>query len=125
MKEMIFKQNTDVNNKVKAVSSVEKIEDKNCITYIEKKFILKLSSTDQVAPKKSQPEFNLIKSFDTKKQIERFRFESKGYFFMTNNRMLVKINYKHSLRIKIVWKTKNVPLEKVSILKNKKLEQTP
>lgn len=116
MKKILYKRNRDIHKGTKRFSIFQKSEDKECVTLIKKGFTYKVALTSEINPKVDPPRIDIIKAFDTKKKTELFEFDVKGCFYLTHERKLVKVDFHHSLRIKLAWKSKIFSPKKSAIL---------
>ena len=116
MKNIIFKKNIDAEDKTKSLSVIQKFEDKECQTEIQKSFRYAVSGAEINAPPACEPQIYIIKSFDSKKKIEMFNFQVKGSFYITHSRLLWKVEFNHTLDIKIHWKEKIFSPKKSEVL---------
>lgn len=116
MRTVQFKKKTDLNKKTKVFSITQKTEDKKCVTRVYKSFLYNVSPTAKIAPVIEQPQVNIKKCFDSEKAIEKFKFKVTGNFHITHNRVLFRVDFKHSLIIHIKWKNKVFSPKKSEIL---------
>ena len=116
MKNIIFKKNIDAEDKTKSLSIIQKFEDKECKTEIQKSFRYAVSSAEINAPQVCEPQIYIIKSFDSKKKDEMFNFQVVGSFYITHIRLLWKVEFHHTLDIKIHWKEKIFSPKKSEVL---------
>ncbi len=115
MKEILFKKKIDLTNRIKSFSISSDSEDKECKTHVEKSFlynVLLADKTEDLEP----PQIHIKKSIDTAKKLEKFNFQVKGSFYMTRDRVLIKVDFHHTLNIEIVWKTKIFSPKKSEVL---------
>lgn len=80
--------------------------DKDSSTQIVKTFTYYASKAKGDSLNIESPEIFVTKSFDTKKRVEKFNFVVKGFFYMTQERGVAKVSFKHTLDINIQWKSK-------------------
>ena len=106
MKEILHKTRNTLDQRAKIISILENSEDQNCVTNIRKNFVYVVSPEEQEAGEAPQPDIEIKKSFDTKTRDEKFAFRIKGTFFVNRHRRIVKVDYCHSLKIHLHWKTK-------------------
>ena len=116
MKNITFKKSLNPQDRTKALSIEQKFEDTECKTKVLKNFFYSVTETKEVAPQVCEPHIYITKQLDTKKQLETFRFNVKGHFYITHNRMLMTINFEHVLDIQINWKTKHFSPKKSVVL---------
>ncbi len=106
MKKLQFKRLNDPKKKMKLVRITSRTEDNECITHVLKKFTYKVSVSEEKEPKTVAPEVFIKKSFNTRRRVEKFNFLVKGHFFVKQKRMLLKVDFQHTLNIHISWKHK-------------------
>ena len=116
MKNIVFKKNIDAEDKTKSLSIIQQFEDKECKTEIQKSFRYAVSSAELNAPQVCEPQIYITKSIDTKKKVEMFNFQVKGSFYITHIRLLWKVEFHHTLDIKINWKEKIFSPKKSEVL---------
>ena len=116
MKNVIFKRMSDVKRGRKELSICSRSEDQDSKTQVRKSFIYNVARTEDIAPQVVAPEIFIHKEMDTKKKIEKFSFEVKGCFYMSHNRILLKVNFHHTLNIKIIWKKEIFSPKKSAVL---------
>ena len=119
MKILQLKKRTDLKRRVKVYSITQKTEDKECVTRVHKSFVYNLSNTAKISPEIEKPQVFVEKSLNTKRGIEKFNFRVKGYFYITHNRILLRVDFKHSLMIHMAWKNKIFSPKKSEILTEK------
>lgn len=107
MRNIIYKKKQSLEHRRKLISICENSEDKECKTYVRKSFIYIVSKAETAQEHPNPPEVFIKKRFDTKSLTERFSFRVKGTFYLNNqDRQLLKVNFCHTLRINIIWKSK-------------------
>lgn|SRR3989338_11689257 len=106
MRNIIYKKKQSLEHRRKIISICENSEDKECKTYIRKSFIYIISKVEAMGENQNPPEIFIKKRFDTKSLVERFSFRVKGAFYITRERNLFKVDFCHTLRINIIWKSK-------------------
>jgi len=116
MRILQFKKKTDRNNHIKTFSITQKNEDKQCVTRVHKSFLYNVSHTAKIAPVIEQPQVYIKKCFDSEKSIEKLKFKVEGCFYVTHDRVLFRVDFKHSLIIHIKWKNKIFSPKKSEIL---------
>ena len=104
MKKILYKRRKNEKKRNKNLSICTFSEDKECFTRVHKSFQYHVSLTQAVNPKVETPQIFIKKHFDSKRKMEKFRFEVVGSFYMTHKRMLVKVDFNHTLNIRIIWK---------------------
>ncbi len=106
MKTMVFRRNKDVNRGTKFLQICSRYQDKECSTIVRKGFLYKVKRAPNLEPKIESPQVYIRKYIDTRAGIEKFSFRVKGTFYMTHERVLMQVDFHHSLHIKIIWKNK-------------------
>ena len=106
MRNIIYKKKQSLEHRRKLISICENSEDKECKTYVRKSFVYIVSKAEGMEEIPNPPEIFIKKRFDTKSLVERFSFKVKGSFYLTKERILFKVNFCHTLRINIIWKSK-------------------
>ena len=106
MRNITYKKKQSVQHRRKLISICENSEDKECKTYVRKSFIYIVSKAEGMEEQLKAPEVFIKKRFDTKSLTERFSFRVKGAFYINQERNLLKVNFCHTLRINIIWKSK-------------------
>ena len=106
MRNIIYKKKQSLEHRRKLISICENSEDKECKTYVRKSFVYIVSKVENAEEHPNPPEVFIKKRFDTKSLTERFSFRVKGAFYLKQERSVVKVNFCHTLRINIVWKSK-------------------
>ncbi len=105
MRDIFHKANQILAGRGKKIIIREKGEDAQCATDVRKSFVF-LAQPVMTATDPAAPVVNIKKSFDSIAQIEKFTFRVKGYFFINHHRQLVRMNYCHTLKIALRWKSK-------------------
>ncbi len=116
MKKVRYKRLSEPKQGRKSFGISTRTIEKECNTFVRKKFNYKVSRTNVIKPKVVPPQIHITKAFNTKRQIERFKFTVKGTFYLTHNRVLVRVNFQHSLYIQIIWKAKDFSPKKSAVL---------
>lgn len=97
-----------INNFVQGVKSItirQETDEKECQTYIHKNFIYSvLRIEDDKDGTIEAPQIFLTKAFDTKRHIEKFCFQVRGGFLITHQETRLKVDFHHTLDIRIHWK---------------------
>ncbi|MCA9398580.1 MAG: hypothetical protein KC618_02440 [Candidatus Omnitrophica bacterium] len=106
MQKLMIKKNSDPKRKTKAITITQKTQDKESFTFVKKSFLYKVRKTSQISPKAEAPQIFIRKFFDTKRGVESFRLQVRGCFYINHNRMLLRVNFTHTLNIQILWKSK-------------------
>jgi vacuolar-type H+-ATPase subunit E/Vma4 len=106
MKQILHTSRAAYHNRAKIIKIVEKAEDSECLTQVRKTFIYVVSAVVDETQKLPEPQIKIRKSFDTKTREEKFAFRIKGGIYVNHNRRLLRVDYSHTLRINLKWKTK-------------------
>ena len=106
MKQVLHQSRVAFHNRVKMTKIAERSQDKDCATSVCKTFVYVLSRVVAETQKLPDPTIKIRKSFDTKTRDEKFSFRIKGSIYVNHNRRLVRVDYCHTLRIHLRWKTK-------------------
>jgi hypothetical protein len=116
VKKILFKKRIDPDKRIKTFSIYSKTEDDECKTHVRKGFAYAVDLAKEVNPQYKPPLVFIRKTFDTRNGIEGFGFHVKGHFYMTHNRVLMRVRFHHTLDIEIKWKAKNFsPKKSVSL----------
>ena len=115
MKKICFKRNQNLQRGTKYLHICSRSDEKESLTLVRKGFLYKVSKAKDIEPEAEAPQVYIRKAYDTKQKIEKFSFQVKGVFYMTHERILMKVEFHHSLNIKIVWK-KNFSPKKSEVL---------
>ncbi|MBP9855015.1 MAG: hypothetical protein KBD53_09135 [Candidatus Omnitrophica bacterium] len=116
MKKVCFKRNRDLKKGTKFLHIFSRSENPESVTVVRKGFFYKVSKINEVEPTVAPPEVYIRKYFDTRQRIEKFSFRVKGVFYMSHGRFLMRVEFHHSLNIKIVWKNKKISPKKSEVL---------
>ena len=112
MREILYKKKQSLKSRRKMISLSERAEDQECKTYVRKSFIYFVTKVTDLNQSLSQPEVFVKKSYNSKTKTETFSFRVKGNFYMTRDRVNLKVKFCHSLRINIFWKTQGISPKK-------------
>ena len=115
MRKILYKKMTSFKNRRKTISVSEWAEDAECKTHVRKNFLYVLESDPTAEEEIRQPEVYIKKSVNSQAKEEKFSFRVKGFFFLNQDRYLIKVNFHHSLYILIQWKTKIVSSKSVTL----------
>lgn len=116
MKRLLFRKRMDAKKRIKVLSFGQRFEDATSKTQVKKNFSYKLFKSEDLTPQQEAPQIFIRKSFDTKRAMEKFHFRVKGYYYITHNRVLFKVYFRHTLKIKVQWKSKAFSPKKSEIL---------
>ena len=105
MREILHKTEGILQGRGKAITLREHAEEKECVTDVRKNFIY-LATNALSEEKQCIPQVHIKKSFDSASHDEKFCFRVKGYFYVNHSRRLMKVDYCHTLRINLHWKSK-------------------
>ena len=116
MKKVTFKKYQDRSVNSKSVTITSHNIDKKCETFVSKNFVYQITPTESIEATVEPPEIRIIKNIDTKNQIEELNFQVKGSFYMNHNRMIVQVNFHHTLNIVLKWRQKIFSPKKSEVL---------
>ena len=116
MKKVLVKGKKDLAQGTKSMTIIQRTEDDECRTCVRKSFDYHVSRTSKLEPVNKAPQIYIEKTIDSNKATEGFNFHVKGSFYMTHQRVILKVDYHHVLNIQIRWKTKNFSPKKSEIL---------
>lgn len=105
MKNVVYVKKELTGRTGRFVSIRELQRDKECETRIMKNFVYLVHRADILPDELPKPRINITKRIDTESQTEGFRFKVKGTVYMKQNRFIYRVDYCHSLFIRMVWKT--------------------
>jgi hypothetical protein len=105
MREILHKTTAILQGRGKVITLREHTEEKECTTDVRKNFVY-LASEARSEEEQSTPRVHIAKSFDSVSRDEKFSFRVKGFFYVNHSRRLMKVDYCHTLRINLHWKTK-------------------
>ena len=105
MRDILHKTKAIQKGRGKVITLREHAEEKECVTDVRKNFIY-LATQAQSEEKQSIPQVHIAKSFDSVRRDEKFSFRVKGFFYVNHSRRLMRVDYCHTLRIKLHWKIK-------------------
>ncbi len=112
MDKLLLKKELDFINRTKALAVSQKIEDVDTITHIRKSFVYKVFYAPVDNGPAQCPDVVIRKVVDKKRRLEKFSFYVTGSFFMNHKRLLVKIGFRHTLDIDILWKKEDFSSQK-------------
>jgi len=111
MRDILHKTTAVLHGRGKVISMREHADEKECVTDVRKNFIY-VATEAQVEEKESIPRVHIAKSFDSITGDEKFSFRVKGFFYVNHSRRLTKVDYSHTLKINLHWKTKSTSPKK-------------
>ncbi len=103
MRDILHKTTEILQGRGKMITLREHAEEKDCVTDVRKNFIY-VANEAQCEEKQAAPAVHIAKSFDSVHRDEKFAFRVKGFFYVNHSRRLMKIAYRHTLRINLHWK---------------------
>jgi hypothetical protein len=106
MKRLLFRKHASAQNGLKNITLMTRNEDAESKTRVYKNFSYKVTVCDEQDQEPEAPQIFIKKSFDSKRSIEKFSFQVKGWFYTIQKRVLFKVEFEHTLCIKILWKVK-------------------
>ena len=83
------------------------------VSTVKKSFAYTVSLTDDLSCDIQKPDVFITKEFDAARKREFFCFQVKGYFYTVYDRVVMKVQFEHTLRIEIVWKKNFSPKKSV------------
>lgn len=116
MKELTLKRYCNPKRNTKSITITQKSQDKDSFTLVKKSFLYFVTETSRINPEVNPPQVHIRKFFDTKRGVESFRLQVRGCFYVNHNRMLLKVHFRHTLNIQILWKAKVFSPKKSVIL---------
>ena len=116
MKQVTLNRRSSPEHGTKRFSILQMNEERDCSTRVYKSFRYHLSHLDASEKLSDVPDIYITKNIDTRRRIERFSFTVVGAFYLGSNRQLYKVNFQHTLKIQINWKTKIFSPKKSEIL---------
>ncbi len=116
MKQITYNKTSNPEKGVKALSVHSKTDNGDSLTEVKKSFSYNVCRLDEVSEECNAPEIYVTKSFDSKTCTEKFNFQVKGSFVMSQNRFYYKVDFHHTLDIQIIWKNKNFSPKKSAVL---------
>ena len=105
MRDILHKTTAILQGRGKVITLREHAEEKECVTDVRKNFMY-LATEAQSEEGQSVPLVHIKKSFDSVTHDEKFSFRVKGFFYVNHSRRLLKVDYCHTLRINLHWKSK-------------------
>ncbi len=105
MKDILHKTKEILKGRGKTILLREHMEDKECVSDVRKTFIYLAQEAD-IQGEPGTPQVHVQKFFDSVTQDENFSFRVKGFFYVNRNRRLVKVDYCHTLKIRLHWKSR-------------------
>ncbi len=109
MKEIIFKNLTSKNKRIKNISATEILRKNNILieSNRETKYFINnpLRSIRNISIKK--PEIHILKDIDTCKNTKKFNWKIKGKILIKFNAQIIPIDYEHTYELEIVNLAKN------------------
>ena len=116
MKKILFKKRIDLEKRIKTFSIYSQSEDEQCKTQVRKGFAYTVDQAHEDRLSSRPPLVCIRKTFHSKKGVEGFSFHVKGFFYVNNNRNLIRVRFHHTLDIEIKWKVKNFSPKKSASL---------
>jgi hypothetical protein len=116
MRKMVYKRINNPENGSKSMVLSTRKTDRESTAFIYKSFKYAAQKTQDDNRPLTVPEIHIKKSFDSKRLREKFSFRVKGYFYMTHQRMNFKIDFEHTLRIHLYYRSKDFSPKKSEVL---------
>ncbi|MBF0569378.1 MAG: hypothetical protein HQL18_01195 [Candidatus Omnitrophica bacterium] len=105
MKNVTYLKRDLTGNKGRAVSVRESLASKECDSRVVKNYIYLVNSMDMIPDETPSAQIYVTKRINTETQQENFRFKVKGAIYIKKNRFIYRVDYAHSLLIRIIHKT--------------------
>ena len=105
MKNVIYAKKELTGSRGRVVTVRESVPDKDCDTAIRKSFVYLARRVDVVPEIVAAPEIRVVKDVDTEAQREVFCMRVKGTVFFKQGRFIHRVDYLHTLVVKMFWKT--------------------
>ncbi len=103
MKNITYKKR-ELIDRGRVVSIRENSADKECNTRVMKNFVYLISMADQVPDEVEAPQIRIVKRLQFEPKIETFLFRIKGEIFIREKRFIYRVQYCHSLYVRMFWK---------------------
>ena len=116
MKTILFKRICNPNKRTKSLTMSHQTEDEQTVTYVQKNFIYMVYKIDNTDTPINQPQIYIKKLTDHKQGLEQINFKVKGFFYLRQERMLLKVRFQHNLFIRIDHKDKIFSPKKSAVL---------
>ena len=104
MRDILHKTTAILHGRGKVISLREHAEERESVTDVRKNFIYVVTEA-QSEENASIPRVHIKKFFDSVSRDEKFSFRVKGFFYVNHSRRLMKVDYCHTLRINLHWKS--------------------
>ncbi len=105
MRDVVYFKKELTNRTGRYVSVRELGSDKECESRITKNFVYLVRRADALPQDVPGPVISMTKRVDTGAQTEGFRLKVKGTVYMKQHRFIYRVDYCHSLFIRMMWKT--------------------
>ncbi len=105
MREILYKKKSSLKHRTKSVFIEESSREKDCDTQVRKQFVYRLEKVRGIHRPEAVPQIFIRKFVDNARGVEHFSFRVRGFFYMTQNRIPLRVNFCHSLDIHIQWRT--------------------
>ncbi len=105
MKHITYSKKQLIANRGRVVTIRETVEDPDCDTHIRKSFVYLVSCVGAIPKRLPSPDIRLFKNVDGSSQSEIFSLRVKGVVYYKQGRDIVKVDYLHTLKVKMLWKT--------------------
>lgn len=106
MREITYKKRHSLKNHRKLVLIHENNDAKDYKTAVRKSFIYKIAMVDRIEEDLGRPTIFIRKTINHVTNMEKFLFRVKGAFYMKHGEKILKVDFCHTLKIAISWKTK-------------------
>ncbi len=105
MKSKVYKKKDLGQNRGRVVSIREFRKDKDSETAVRKSFVYIVTRVDAVTEVIPAPDIRIVKCIENELKREVFLFRVKGVVFFKKKRFVYKVDYLHTLAIRMFWKT--------------------
>lgn len=106
MKKVFYKKRDLFQKRVKIVQYSEKVEETDCVSHITKRFVYVLNPGVSHQQEGMKPDIQISKGYDSVHECEYFTLHVRGVTQIEQGRKTFRVDFAHSLKIEIDWKTK-------------------
>ena len=104
MKNVVYKKR-EFFGRGRVVSVRENYADKECCTRVMKNFVYLIARADQIPKDIETPRIKIVKKVNSAPRVETFMFRVKGEIYVKEKRFIYRVQYCHSLYVRLFWKT--------------------
>ena len=105
MKNVIYAKRELTRNRGRAISVRETLPEKDCDTSTRKSFVYLVRRVKALPEQVSSPEIRVVKVVDSQARRELFFLRVKGVVYFKKGRFVRRVDYLHTLVVKMFWKT--------------------